>query len=301
MLIFDEAHNIEDVCREAASVELDLEVMVEVCCSVWAAEQTSSRLGGCHCARELLLMEATWRGSALPAPIVASVGAASRLGRHCLPPLPPLTYRPQVLIALKKAVECNGKPEVYDPLASCAEAVVGWMRVRCWPLQGAGLLGNQAAGCLAHGAPARRGRGRGCQALVSRPLKQDKEHVAVEHMRHQQTGGRFGGGGGRGLARYQDPYERLFPSGQVRWAEHGSCLQGPGMFWELCRLPVGDRVLTHFVSTAKQRHLSPLLSSAAMPLVLSRCWVSWRCAGWALTAWTHYGRRTRRRGRRRSR
>ncbi|KAL4419625.1 hypothetical protein ABPG77_008566 [Micractinium sp. CCAP 211/92] len=62
MLIFDEAHNIEDVCREAASVELELETMVEV------------------------------------------------------------------LFAFKKAVELNGKPEVYAPLASCAEAVVGWMR-----------------------------------------------------------------------------------------------------------------------------------------------------------------------------
>lgn len=30
MLIFDEAHNIEDVCREAASVELDLETMTDV-------------------------------------------------------------------------------------------------------------------------------------------------------------------------------------------------------------------------------------------------------------------------------
>ncbi len=40
MLIFDEAHNIEDVCREAASVELELETMVEVgdfgCWASWA-------------------------------------------------------------------------------------------------------------------------------------------------------------------------------------------------------------------------------------------------------------------------
>ncbi|KAL4443214.1 hypothetical protein ABPG75_010969 [Micractinium tetrahymenae] len=62
MLIFDEAHNIEDVCREAASVELNMETMVEV------------------------------------------------------------------LMAFKKAFELNGKPEVYGPLAACAEAVVGWMR-----------------------------------------------------------------------------------------------------------------------------------------------------------------------------
>lgn len=33
---------------------------------------------------------------------------------------------------MKKAQELNGKPEVYEPLASCAEAVVGWMRVRGW-------------------------------------------------------------------------------------------------------------------------------------------------------------------------
>lgn len=30
MLIFDEAHNIEDVCREAASIEVDLDTMREV-------------------------------------------------------------------------------------------------------------------------------------------------------------------------------------------------------------------------------------------------------------------------------
>lgn len=30
MLIFDEAHNIEDVCREAASVEVELQTIVEV-------------------------------------------------------------------------------------------------------------------------------------------------------------------------------------------------------------------------------------------------------------------------------
>ena len=30
MLIFDEAHNIEDVCREAASTEVELDTMLEV-------------------------------------------------------------------------------------------------------------------------------------------------------------------------------------------------------------------------------------------------------------------------------
>lgn len=30
----------------------------------------------------------------------------------------------------KKAYELNGKPEVYGPLASCADAVVRWMLVR---------------------------------------------------------------------------------------------------------------------------------------------------------------------------
>lgn len=37
MLIFDEAHNIEDVCREAASTEVDLDTMREVrpCCRIF--------------------------------------------------------------------------------------------------------------------------------------------------------------------------------------------------------------------------------------------------------------------------
>lgn len=30
ILIFDEAHNIEDVCREAASCEMDMTTMIEV-------------------------------------------------------------------------------------------------------------------------------------------------------------------------------------------------------------------------------------------------------------------------------
>jgi Rad3-related DNA helicase len=43
MLIFDEAHNIEDVCREAASVEVDMQTMVEVCMG-WVGEWC---MGGC--------------------------------------------------------------------------------------------------------------------------------------------------------------------------------------------------------------------------------------------------------------
>lgn len=43
---------------------------------------------------------------------------------HCSP-------RPsQVLMSFKKAYELNGKPEVYGPLASCADALVRWMVVR---------------------------------------------------------------------------------------------------------------------------------------------------------------------------
>ena len=33
-------------------------------------------------------------------------------------------------MCLKKAYELNGKPEVYGPLASCADAIVRWMVVR---------------------------------------------------------------------------------------------------------------------------------------------------------------------------
>lgn len=49
MLIFDEAHNIEDVCREAASTEVDLDIMREVrpCCgifpSAWCSMMPFSR------------------------------------------------------------------------------------------------------------------------------------------------------------------------------------------------------------------------------------------------------------------
>ncbi len=55
---------------------------------------------------------------------------------------PSSARRPQVLFAFKKAVELNGKPEVYAPLASCAEAVVGWMRVRGWGWQTRVLTGQ---------------------------------------------------------------------------------------------------------------------------------------------------------------
>lgn len=33
-------------------------------------------------------------------------------------------------MSFKKAYELNGKPEVYGPLASCADALVRWMVVR---------------------------------------------------------------------------------------------------------------------------------------------------------------------------
>lgn len=48
------------------------------------------------------------------------------------PLAPPHSATPprQVLIAFKKAYELNGKPEVYGPLASCADALQRWMRVR---------------------------------------------------------------------------------------------------------------------------------------------------------------------------
>ncbi len=44
--------------------------------------------------------------------------------------VPLLPHPPQVLMSFKKAYELNGKPEVYGPLASCADALVRWMVVR---------------------------------------------------------------------------------------------------------------------------------------------------------------------------
>ena len=71
MLIFDEAHNIEDVCREAASTEVDLQTMHEV----------GAVGGGCsaaqdmqHCARS-----PPWLAASPCCP------AASRITPHDLP------------------------------------------------------------------------------------------------------------------------------------------------------------------------------------------------------------------------
>lgn len=121
MLIFDEAHNIEDVCREAASCEVDMATMIEV---GWNPSLS----------RFLLFDWYDLIPSLFPlSPLLSSSPTHAHTDTRKHPNNSPPRTHPhtpphQVAGSLNKALACNGKPEVYGPLVEACSRVLSWMQ-----------------------------------------------------------------------------------------------------------------------------------------------------------------------------
>lgn len=118
-----------------------------------------------------------------------------------------------MLVSFKKALEINGKPEVYAPLAALADSLQRWMRVRPRGLPAAGAAAGLPPAALKAWAA---NRHTACATLQPSPRlcpEQEREQVAAAAMRQQAQGGQ--GRGGYQAARFQEPYEKLVPAKEV--------------------------------------------------------------------------------------
>lgn len=126
MLIFDEAHNMEDVAREAASIQLGVQELAEV---------------------RLACMSACWgcagvRREGKGVGVVAGVGVSGEKGRgsavrtesertwSAAPRSQTRAPSRQTRMAFDRAATSNGKPEVYKPLEEVCERMLNWMGAR---------------------------------------------------------------------------------------------------------------------------------------------------------------------------
>ena len=184
----------------------------------------------------------------------------------CLPPTP---TPDQLLHNFKKALELNGRPDVYAPLTEMAALTVKWMEVghrggagraargRGRRREGraggerrhGGVGGGSSTGAARVSRPAASPVLIACTPLTPPPIHtpmQAKNSIAVQHMgqaqqQQQQRGGGYRqGAAAAAAARFQEPYERLFPGQEVggwggRWVGGGGWAGGSGL--GACEVP----------------------------------------------------------------